>query len=109
MTQDETTDRVQIQYTMAVYCNSVDSGDVEGVDRLFAAGDAWEESRGGFGFADAFALMGDVVGVSDDGVFDFEAGGCGADVEDLWHGGHEFVELEGAVVEGGGEAEAVLD
>ena len=84
-------------------------GDVEGVDGLFAAGDAGEAGGGGFGFADAVALMGDVVGVADDGVFYFDAGGGGGDVKDLWHGGHEFVELEGSVVEGAGEAEAVFD
>lgn len=33
---DHTADRVQIQYTMAVYCNCVDSGDVEGVVSAFA-------------------------------------------------------------------------
>ena len=84
-------------------------GDVEGVDGLFAAGDAGEEGRGGFGLADAVALVRDVGGVAGDAVFDFEAGGGGADVEDLGDLGHELGELERAVVEGGGEAEAVLD
>jgi hypothetical protein len=36
MTQNRTEDRVQIQYTLAVYCNSVDAGDVDGVASTFA-------------------------------------------------------------------------
>jgi len=35
MTYDQNADRVQIHHTMAVYCNSVDSGDVEGVVSVF--------------------------------------------------------------------------
>lgn len=43
---DTTRDRVQIQYTMAVYCNSVDSGDVEGVVSSFAEDGRLELSSG---------------------------------------------------------------
>lgn len=46
MTDQETADRVQIQYTMAVYCNSVDSGDVDGVVSAFMADGRLELSSG---------------------------------------------------------------
>ena len=46
MNHDETSARVQIHYTMAVYCNSVDSGEVEGVVSTFAEGARLELSQG---------------------------------------------------------------
>ena len=46
MTEDQTADRVQIHYTMAVYCNSVDSGDVEGVVSAFMPDGHLELSSG---------------------------------------------------------------
>ena len=46
MTDRETCDRVQIQYTMALYCNSVDSGDVDGVVSAFMADGQLELSSG---------------------------------------------------------------
>ena len=42
----QTADRVQIQHTMAVYCNSVDSGDVDGVLSAFMADGRLELSSG---------------------------------------------------------------
>ena len=46
MTSDPTPARVQIQYTMAVYCNCVDSGDVEGVVSCFTEAGQLELSSG---------------------------------------------------------------
>ncbi len=46
MTSDPTPARVQIQYTMAAYCNCVDSGDVEGVVSCFTEGGRLELSSG---------------------------------------------------------------
>jgi len=46
MTNDTTADRVQIHYTMAVYCTSVDSGDVDGVVSAFAEDGHLELSSG---------------------------------------------------------------
>lgn len=46
MTEDQTADRVQIHYTMAVYCNCVDSGDVEGVVAAFMPDGHLELSSG---------------------------------------------------------------
>jgi SnoaL-like domain len=46
MTQRQSEDRVQIHYTMALYCNSVDSGDVEGVLAAFAEDAQLELSSG---------------------------------------------------------------
>ena len=46
MTSDPTQARVQIQHTMAVYCNSVDSGDVEGVVCAFMEDGRLELSSG---------------------------------------------------------------
>ena len=46
MTGDPTHARVQIHYTMAVYCNSVDSGDVEGVVSAFTEDGQLELSSG---------------------------------------------------------------
>ncbi len=46
MTQRQNEDRVQIHYTMAVYCNSVDSGDVDGVVSAFADDAQLELSSG---------------------------------------------------------------
>ncbi len=46
MAADQTSDRVQIHHTMAVYCNCVDSGDVEGVVSTFAEGGHLELSSG---------------------------------------------------------------
>ena len=46
MTQRQNEDRVQIRYTMAVYCNSVDSGDVDGVVSAFTDDAQLELSSG---------------------------------------------------------------
>ena len=46
MTQRQNDDRVQIHYTMAVYCNSVDSGDVDGVVSVFTDDAQLELSSG---------------------------------------------------------------
>ena len=46
MIDDETRARTQIQYTMAVYCNSVDSGEVEGVVSCFSEDASLELSSG---------------------------------------------------------------
>lgn len=46
MTIDQIADRVQIHHTMAVYCTSVDSGDVEGVVSAFAEDGRLELSSG---------------------------------------------------------------
>ena len=46
MAGDPTQDRVQIHHTMAVYCNSVDSGDVEGVVSAFMEDGKLELSSG---------------------------------------------------------------
>ncbi len=46
MIDDETRARIQIQYTMAVYCNSVDSGEIEGVVSCFAEDASLELSSG---------------------------------------------------------------
>ncbi len=46
MSKDQAADRTQIQYTMAVYCNSVDSGDVDGVVSVFMANGHLELSSG---------------------------------------------------------------
>ena len=46
MAADQTSDRIQIHHTMAVYCNSVDSGDVEGVVSAFADDGQLELSSG---------------------------------------------------------------
>ena len=46
MTADRTADRVQIHYTMALYCTCVDSGDVEGVVSAFAEDGQLELSGG---------------------------------------------------------------
>ncbi len=46
MLRDKTQDRVQIHYTMAVYCYSVDCGDVEGVVSAFAEDGRLELSSG---------------------------------------------------------------
>ena len=46
MSNDQAADRTQIQYTMAVYCNSVDSGDVEGVVSVFMPDGRLELSSG---------------------------------------------------------------
>ena len=46
MSNDQAADRTQIQYTMAVYCNSVDSGDVEGVVSVFLPDGRLELSSG---------------------------------------------------------------
>ena len=46
MSDDQTSARVQIQYTMAVYCNSVDSGDVEAVVACFSEQASLELSSG---------------------------------------------------------------
>jgi len=46
MTHDQAADRTQIQYTMAVYCNSVDSGDVDGVVSVFMPDGHLELSSG---------------------------------------------------------------
>jgi SnoaL-like domain len=46
MTIDPTSARVQIQHTMAVYCSSVDSGDVEGVVSCFTEDCRLEVSSG---------------------------------------------------------------
>jgi len=46
MIDDETRARTQIQYTMAVYCNSVDSGEVEGVVSCFSEEASLELSNG---------------------------------------------------------------
>lgn len=46
MTQRQNQDRVQIQYTLAVYCNSVDSGDVDGVVSVFTDDAQLELSSG---------------------------------------------------------------
>ena len=46
MTSDPTPARVQIQHTMAVYCNCVDSGDVEGVVSCFTEDGRLEVSSG---------------------------------------------------------------
>ena len=46
MSDDQTSARVQIQHTMAVYCNSVDSGDVEGVISVFTEDAKLELSSG---------------------------------------------------------------
>jgi hypothetical protein len=46
MSADQTAARVQIHYTMALYCNSVDSGDIEGVVSAFAEDGRLELSSG---------------------------------------------------------------
>ena len=46
MSQQQTLDRVQIQYTLAVYCNSVDAGDVAGVVSTFTPDAMLELSSG---------------------------------------------------------------
>ena len=46
MTQSQNDDRVQIHHTMAVYCNSVDSGDVDGVVSSFTEDAQLELSSG---------------------------------------------------------------
>ena len=46
MTTERTADRVQIHYTMALYCTSVDSGDVDGVVSAFAEDGQLELSSG---------------------------------------------------------------
>lgn len=46
MTQRQNEDRVQIHYTMAVYCNSVDGGDVDGVVSAFTDDAQLELSSG---------------------------------------------------------------
>ena len=46
MRKDQAADRTQIQYTLAVYCNSVDSGDVEGVVSVFMPDGRLELSSG---------------------------------------------------------------
>lgn len=46
MSKDQAADRTQIQYTLAVYCNSVDSGDVEGVVSVFMPDGRLELSSG---------------------------------------------------------------
>jgi len=46
MSKDQAADRTQIQYTMAVYCNSVDSGDVDGVVSVFMPDGRLELSSG---------------------------------------------------------------
>lgn len=46
MTQRQNEDRVQIHYTMALYCNSVDSGDVDGVVSAFTDDAQLELSSG---------------------------------------------------------------
>lgn len=46
MTQRQNEDRVQIRHTMAVYCNSVDSGDVDGVLSAFTEDAQLELSSG---------------------------------------------------------------
>ena len=43
---DQTADRVQIHYTMALYCTSVDAGDVDGVISAFAEDARLELSSG---------------------------------------------------------------
>ena len=46
MSKDQAADRTQIQYTLAVYCNSVDSGDVDGVVSVFIPNGRLELSSG---------------------------------------------------------------
>ena len=46
MSKDQAADRTQIQHTMAVYCNCVDSGDVEGVVSVFMPDGRLELSSG---------------------------------------------------------------
>ena len=46
MTQRQNHDRVQIHHTMAVYCSSVDSGDVDGVVSVFTDDAQLELSSG---------------------------------------------------------------
>lgn len=46
MSKDQAADRTQIQYTMSVYCNCVDSGDVEGVVSVFMPDGRLELSSG---------------------------------------------------------------
>jgi hypothetical protein len=46
MIDDETRARIQIQYTLAVYCDSVDSGEVEGVVSCFSQDASLELSSG---------------------------------------------------------------
>ena len=46
MTDDHVSARVQIQYTMAVYCNSVDAGDIVGVVSAFTPNARLELSNG---------------------------------------------------------------
>jgi hypothetical protein len=46
MSQRQSEDRVQIHYTMALYCNSVDSGDVDGVLSAFTDDAQLELSSG---------------------------------------------------------------
>ena len=46
MSKDHSLDRVQIQHTMAVYCNCVDSGDAEGVASSFTPAARLELSSG---------------------------------------------------------------
>lgn len=66
MNDDQTQARVMIHYTMAVYANSVDSGDVEGVVSAFAE-DAQLELSGGLavrGRAAIRAFYEPVIGAS---------------------------------------------